>query len=77
MSRKEYLIGHLSPEVGRFVLQGLRQLEREQVFDAPGVINGIVCKMRSAESAVIRSAVGRTESLLCQTFAQSYQRGNF
>lgn len=72
MSRKEFLIGHLSPEVGRFVLQGLRQLEQENVFDAPGVIAGIVCKMRSADSALIRSAAVRTEFLLRQTFAQQY-----
>lgn len=72
MSRKEFLIGHLSPEVGRFVLQGLRQLEQENVFDAPGVINGIVSKMRSAESALIRSAAAQIESLLRQAFAQQY-----
>jgi hypothetical protein len=73
MSRKEFLIGHLSPEVGRFVLQGLRQLEQENVFDAPGVISGIINKMRSAESALIRSAAARTESLLRQAFAQYYR----
>lgn len=72
MSRKEFLIGHLSPEVGRFVLQGLRQLERENVFDAPSVICGIVSMMRNAESALIRSAAGRAESALRQTFAQQY-----
>lgn len=72
MSRKEFLLGSLSPEVGRFVLQGLRQLERENVFDAPGVISGIVSRMRSAESALVRSAAARTESLLRQTFAQHY-----
>lgn len=72
MGRKEFLISHLSPEVGRFVLQGLRQLEQENVFDAPGVISGIIWKMRSAESALIRSAAARTESLLRDSFAQHY-----
>ncbi len=72
MSRKEYVIGHLSPEVGRFVLQGLRQLEQENVFDAPGVIAGIVTRMRNAESGLIRSAADRTESLLRSAFTQQY-----
>ncbi|MFZ5822785.1 MAG: hypothetical protein ACOY94_00365 [Bacillota bacterium] len=72
MSRKEFLFGHLSPEVGRFVLQGLRQLEQENVFDAPSVISGIVCRMRSADSALVRSAANRTEGLLRQMFAQQY-----
>lgn len=72
MSRKEFLFEHLSPEVGRFVLQGLRQLEQENIFDAPSVISGIVCKMRSADSSLVRAAVNRTENLLRQLFAQHY-----
>ncbi|MFZ5813837.1 MAG: hypothetical protein ACOY93_00860 [Bacillota bacterium] len=72
MSRKEFLISHLSPEVGRFVLQGLRQLEEENVFDAPGVISGIVTKMRNADSALIRAAASRTEGYLRQAFSQQY-----
>jgi len=72
MSRKEFVISYLSPEVGRFVLQGLRQLEQENVVDAPGVIDGIVTRMLNAESSAVRSAAAKTASLLRVAFSRQY-----
>ena len=72
MSAKDELVRHLPPEVARFVLQALRGLEQENVFDAPGVISGILRQMRIADSDLIRSAAGRTETILKKTFARGY-----
>ncbi len=67
--RQEEMLRQLSPEVGRFVLLALRSLEQENVFDAPGVISGVLRQMRMADSDVIRSATARAERLLKATFA--------
>lgn len=75
VGRRDQLLQALSPEVSPFVLQVLTELERENVFDAPGVISGILGQMRIADSDVIRANVARTESVLRSTFAQgSIQR---
>lgn len=74
MSRAEYVAGNLSPEVGQFVLQVLRQLEQEQILDAPGVINGLVSRMERSECDRIRLAAPWTARLLSQLFAQQYDR---
>ncbi|HLN64246.1 MAG TPA: hypothetical protein VK464_22220 [Symbiobacteriaceae bacterium] len=68
--RQEEMLRQFSPEVGRFVLLALRSLEQENVFDAPGVISGVLRQMRMADSDVIRSATARAERLLKATFAQ-------
>lgn len=67
--RRDEVLKELSPEVSGFVLQVLGRLEQENVFDAPGVISGVLRQMRIAESDVIRSAAARTESVLKRTFA--------
>lgn len=69
--KKATLAQQLSPDVAGFVLQALRSLEQENVFDAPGVISGVIRQMRAADSAVIRSATGRTERLLTNTLTCS------
>jgi len=68
--RKDELIQQLSPEVARFVLQALVRLEQENIFDAPGMISGVVRQMRTANSDVVRGAVNRTERVLKSTFAR-------
>lgn len=68
--RQDELRQHLSPEVARFVLQALRLMEQENVFDAPGVISGVLRQMRVADSDVIRGAAIRTEKLLKTGFAR-------
>jgi hypothetical protein len=65
---QESLRRELSPEVGCFVNQVLRQLEQENVFDAPSVIGMIVQRMQVADSDVIRAAVTQTEHILKVTF---------
>ncbi len=68
--RQEEAIRELSPEVGRFVRMVLVDLEHENIFDAPGVISGVLWKMRVADSDVIRGAVSRTERVLKTAFAR-------
>ena len=68
--KKAAIAQQLSPDVAGFVLQALRGLEQENIFDAPGVISGVVRQMRVADSATIRSATGRTECLLKSTLAR-------
>lgn len=60
----------LSAEVAAFVILALRSLEEENVFDAPGVIDGVVRRMRLADSDAIRAASTRTERLLKVNFAR-------
>lgn len=72
--RHDEWLQQLSPEVGRFVLVALRSLEQENVFDAPGVISGVLRQMRGADSALIRGATGRTERLLKITFLRGCQQ---
>lgn len=60
----------LTPEVAGFVLQALDSLEAENVFDAPGIISGVLRRMRVAESAAIRCAAPRTETFLKAAFAR-------
>jgi hypothetical protein len=67
--RQDQLNQHLSPEVVRFVMLALRKLEQENVFDAPGVISGVLRQMRVADSDVIRNATGRAERLLARAFS--------
>lgn len=64
MNWLEETFRELSPEVTRFVQQALVRLEGENVFDAPGVISGIIRQMRGSDSTVIRAAAPRTERLL-------------
>lgn len=64
----------LSPEVALFVSEALAGLERENVFDAPGVISGVLRRMRMADSELIQNAVARTEGLLKETFAPRTRR---
>ncbi len=66
--RQGRLMQQLAPEVRRFVVLALYRLERENVFDAPGVISGVLRQMRTAQSARIRQAAGRTEMLLKEAF---------
>jgi len=68
--RQDELARELSPDVARFVLEVLTTLEKENVFDAPGVISGVLCQMRVAESPLVRSATGRTERVLKSAFAR-------
>lgn len=70
MSGQDELMKHLPPEVARFVLQAMRGLEQDNVFDAPGVIGGILRQMRVADSDLIRGHATRTETLLKRTFAR-------
>ncbi|HEY3367127.1 MAG TPA: hypothetical protein VGK74_18895 [Symbiobacteriaceae bacterium] len=70
MSTQEELKQHLPAEVARFVIQAFRGLEQENVFDAPGVIGGILRQMRVADSDLIRGHAGRTELLLKKAFAR-------
>lgn len=65
---QESLRRELAPEVGCFVNQVLRQLEQENVFDAPSVISMVVQQMRVADSDVVRAAVTQAEQLLKITF---------
>ncbi len=75
MRKHEEVIRELSPEVAGFVRQALALLEQENVFDAPGVISGVLRQMRLADSADIRGAATRTENLLRRAFtAGSLQR---
>ncbi len=66
---EEEWIRQLSPEIGRFVYLTLCRLERENVFDAPGVIYGVLRAMRIADSDAIRRAAPHTERLLMQALA--------
>lgn len=68
-ARQEELLSQLAPEVRRFIWLTLARLERENVFDAPGVIRGVVQAMRVADSDVIRRAVPQTEGVLRRLFA--------
>jgi hypothetical protein len=68
--RQGTVVQELSPEVARFVLQELKRLEQENVFDAPGVISGVLRQMSAADSQVIRGSVSRTEILLKSTFSR-------
>ncbi|HWI53400.1 MAG TPA: hypothetical protein VNT01_14760 [Symbiobacteriaceae bacterium] len=70
--KKYELAQQLSPDVAGFVLQALKSLEQENVFDAPGIISGVLRQMRIAESDVIRSATGRTERLLKTTLVRGH-----
>lgn len=72
--RQDEVMQQLSPEVGRFVRQALRSLERENVFDAPGVISGVLRQMRVADSDVIRGAAPRAEALLKNTLLRGSVR---
>lgn len=69
-SQQHAMIEQMSPEVLRFVLHALRGLEQENIFDAPGVISGVLGRMQAADSDVIRAATGRTERLLRAAFAR-------
>lgn len=69
VQRQALVMHQLSPEVRRFVLQTLRSLEEENVFDAPGVISGVLQRMRLSDSHAVRSAVTRTERVLKVAFA--------
>jgi hypothetical protein len=64
------LSGALTPEVASFVLHALRGLERENVFDAPGVISGVLRQMRMADSEAIRGAACGAERFLEAAFAR-------
>lgn len=68
------VVRQLSPEVSRFVLLALYSLEKENVFDAPGVIGGVLNQMRVADSDVIRGATRRTERVLTNAFARGCMR---
>lgn len=70
MSGQDEMMKQLPPEVARFVLHAMRGLEQENVFDAPGVISGILRQMRVADSDLIRRHAVKTESLLKKTFAR-------
>lgn len=70
--QKRELVQQLSPDVARFVLLALMHLEQENVFDAPGIVSGVLRQMRIADSDVIRGATGRTERLLKSTLARGY-----
>ena len=72
MGRKELLVGHLSPEVGQFVLRCLRQMEQENLCDAPSIINGLVARMRESDSALIRRAAPQVERTMWELFALQY-----
>jgi len=61
---QENLRKWLGPEVGCFVDQILRELELQNVFDAPSVIGMVVQRMQVADSDVIRAAVAETEHAL-------------
>jgi hypothetical protein len=74
LEQQDFVIRHLSPEVARFVREAFERLERENVFDAPGVISEIVNRMRTADSEMIRKAVARTEALLKQAFLSALVR---
>jgi hypothetical protein len=69
LHRHHEVLGRLSPEVARFVWQALLLLEQENVFDAPGVISGVLRRMRTADSDAIRGAAIPTERLLKAAFA--------
>lgn len=68
------VVRQLAPEVSRFVLLALYAMERENVFDAPSVIGGVLGQMRVADSDVIRSATGRTERVLKNALARGCMR---
>lgn len=68
------VIRQLSPEVSRFVLLALHSLEKQNVFDAPSVIGGVLHQMRVADSDVIRSATGRAERVLKNAMARGCMR---
>lgn len=72
--RQDFVVEHLTPEVAQFVRGVLDRLEQENVFDAPGVIGGVLRQMRTAESEAIRGAVERTETLLKKVFEASVLR---
>lgn len=74
IAQQEYLVRHLSPEVVRFVCVALVQLERENIFDAPGVIGGVIQQMRLAESPAVRAAAEEAESLLKRAFLNGRPR---
>lgn len=59
-------VQYLGAEVSRFIADVLDELAAQGVFDAPGVIGGVLGAMRHADSAEIRSAAVRTEFVLCQ-----------
>jgi len=64
MNWLEEALQELSPEVARFVQQALARLEGDNVFDAPGVISGVIRQMRGSDSHVVRAAAPRAERLL-------------
>lgn len=68
-TRQEELLGQLPPAVRHFVRMTLARLEQENVFDAPGVIHGVLQAMRVADADVIRRAVPETEWLLHRAFS--------
>jgi hypothetical protein len=72
LRQKDELAQQLSPDVARFVLLALRHLEQENIFDAPGIVSGVLRQMRVADSDVIRRATVRTERLLKSTLARGY-----
>lgn len=74
LRKKDELARQLAPDVACFVLRALKALEQENVFDAPGVISGVLRQMRVADSAVVRGAVGRTERVLKSTLVRSYAK---
>lgn len=66
--RQSLVAQQLAPEVASFVLEALHRLEQENVFDAPGVIGGVLGSMRIAESDLVRNSVQRAEHLLKSAF---------
>lgn len=72
--QQEFLAQHLSPEVVGFVRDALAGLEREKVVDAPGVISGVLRRMRAAELESVRRAAAGTEALLKKAFSLRFQR---
>lgn len=68
--RQEAVIRQVGPEVAAFVEESFTRLERENVFDAPGVISGIIRQMRLSDCDVVRGAADRTERLLKSVFAR-------
>jgi hypothetical protein len=67
---QQHDVNELTPEVASFVLYALRGLERENVFDAPGVIAGVLGQMRTADSEAVRTAACGAERLLKAAFAR-------
>jgi hypothetical protein len=69
--RQDEVMQQLPPVVARFVGHVFKRLEQENVFDAPGVISGVLRHMRVSDSDLIRHSAAHTELVLKQTFART------